>query len=166
MKCGSSTGTASSFCRTSAYPGVVSPLPATEKAFYHAILERRYQMTEADRNRPEKGADNDNVWWERYTREHDAAVDSFNRRWLPTRYNASGHHHWWGTTGHTAASTIEAAHRHAFTGNATQFRLMPVVFRCHRSVIDASGASPSAAAVVGAAVKGQRCRLEREGGGE
>ena len=107
MKCGSSTGTASSFCRTSAYPGVVSPLPATEKAFYHAILERRYQMTEADRNRPEKGADNDKVWWERYTWEHDAAVDSFDVRWRPTRHNTSDRHYWWGTIGHMVASAIE-----------------------------------------------------------
>ena len=57
----------------------VPPLPVTEEAFCHAILERRDMMTEADRNRPENAADNDDASWLRLTREREDAVAAYDR---------------------------------------------------------------------------------------
>ena len=60
----------------------------------------------------------------RFKLERDAAIDSFDGRFQPTCHNASGRHHWWGTTGHTVASAIDVARRHALMRNASSFRLI------------------------------------------
>ena len=89
----------------------MSSLPVTEEPFRHAILEPRDLMMEADRNSPKNMADNDNAWLDRFKRERDVAVDSFDGRWRPTRYNASGRHHRWATTGHTVPSAEHSSGR-------------------------------------------------------
>ena len=102
------------------------PLPASEEAFLHAILEGQDRMTEEERNRPENVADNKDTWWLRLTREREEAVEFHDPPRPRHRWTAEGRDRWWGHTGHTVASTIAAARRHASMGNQTLFRLMPM----------------------------------------
>ena len=90
------------------------PLPNTDEAFRRAVLERRDRMTEAERNRPENAVENRHAWLARLVRDHEEEVADYDRH-LPKVpcWNSPGRHDSWERTGHTVASPIEAARRHA-----------------------------------------------------
>ena len=90
------------------------------------MLERRDTMTAEERLCPENAADNEAAWWVRLSRERDEAVEFYDYPRPDRRWNPEGRDRWWGRTGHTVASAIAAARRHAQTGNPTPFRLMPI----------------------------------------
>ena len=85
----------------------VPPLPDTAELMARYIARRRSWMTPVERRLPENddGQENWGRWLERFEWEQEA-VD-----------------------GHTDASAIEAARRHAAMGNAIPLRLLPPVPR-------------------------------------
>ena len=69
-------------------------------------------MTPAERRLPENddGQANWDRWMEHFEREREAVIATNDGpRSRETRYNTYGRKDWWGATGHTVASAIEAA---------------------------------------------------------